>query len=1036
MKKLILIPFTLLAFSNTGCEKLGLPGIAKDRPVVQVPDANQERWTKSTFANKVWLSKVTVVKTSGNGGFLAVGYQSDAKAGYFKFTKNQLRYENANTLYLDDPTVDGELLNSWDIEHSDYRLSEVDGRPTNTEEENNYLPWDQKRFFKVNWEKANISEGASFPYSIDFAIRQECWMKVGTQLVKGSQEISDNYISFTLAVDYQHDTSCNTQLDIRRGVRGDVTFTAHYKYSFMKMPKSDYSPWAYDGEFDPLMMKYGYFQTILESKGDVFPQKNTIYMNRWNPNKTHTYYFEKYFPEKYKWIFNDPKKGIFAKTNALFKKHGLNNYNSNDNTCTSGLCFEIKENSGQELGDIRYSFVTFVDEADPAAPLGYGPSDANPFTGEIVSANLLIWTGYLDYYTKRLEQTLPREEKNTETDKFLTSTLFKQMARTLEMSPTSDSQTVPDVWTSTGLKLKDNIEAYKAYIGILPDFTYGYPGWARFTSSGLGNEIFPNQSSGRSLHIDSYDKSLMNLSSFEKAAQWIQSSQGENFDLLERTLKGAKANLYFQSGNHQHVRDTTLYPIDHHLADARELLLGGKNAEDVINTLLYRVSIHEFGHNLNLRHNFYGSVDENSFRAPIPTQIKDKDGNIKEVLKQQSTSSVMEYLDLKDEIFLEEEWEPYDEAALIYAYSHGKIDLAKINNKNYLYCTDEHKVLNILCNTWDRGSTPSEVALSLIESYESIYEISNKRFDRPYWDASSYDSRIFSAMWDIKKFVLLYETSLRSDFVKAKLSEKTKMSSNDINEVNNLIQKDLERVMKLSVAFYDAVLQQSQSEKHYRDQFDPSTGALQRIGIAPDKIYAMMFLMGDSGFMYNPNLQSQYATYLDFINDPSGKLIDKVMENLFTSRVDMEDWFAGFGRQLFAQNAFSFRVLDNPLILDKIKVACYTPDTFKAQFGNLSKDQEGVNGEKETLRYALRNIDSSVKDPDYKALGGKLGILFINGNYYVSHERNNRYSYKIIENMIQNDVRFDRSLELAKYDILESYQLYWRQKEGRVPECR
>jgi hypothetical protein len=438
-----------------------------------------------------------------------------------------------------------------------------------------------------------------------------------------------------------------------------------------------------------------------------------------------------------------------------------------------------------------------------------------------------------------------------------------------------------------------------------------------------------------------------------------------------------------------------------------------------------------------LRHNFYGSVDEHNFHDPIPVEVRDAEGNVKTVLKPQATSSVMEYLDLKDEVYLEENWEAYDEAALVYAYSDGKIDLSKINNTNYLYCTDEHQALNILCNTWDRGSTPSEVALSLIEGYEALYKVTNVRFDRPYWDTRGYESRIFSYMWDIKKFVALYQSALRSDLIRSKLTQKGKLSTNDVEAVNSLIQKDLERVMRLSVAFYDAVLQQSMSQKHYRNFYDDWSGAITQIGIAPDKIFAMMFLMGDDAFMYNPNRQMSYITYVGMIDDhPVSNIIDKVMENLFTSRVDMEDWFSGFGRSLYASNAYSFANLDNTLALDRIRVACYKPDTFAAQFGSVAEGVETIKGEKETLRYAIRDIDSSVTEPYFKGLGGKVGVLFINGNYYVAHERFNRYAYKIVEQMINVDVRFDRSLELAKYDFLESHMLYWLHKEARVPECK
>ncbi len=52
----------------------------------------------------------------------------------------------------------------------------------------------------------------------------------------------------------------------------------------------------------------------------------------------------------------------------------------------------------EQLGDLRYSFINWVATPEPAGPLGYGPSAADPITGEIVSANANIYGASLDTY--------------------------------------------------------------------------------------------------------------------------------------------------------------------------------------------------------------------------------------------------------------------------------------------------------------------------------------------------------------------------------------------------------------------------------------------------------------------------------------------------------------------------------------------------------------------------------------------------------------------------------------------------------------
>ena len=54
----------------------------------------------------------------------------------------------------------------------------------------------------------------------------------------------------------------------------------------------------------------------------------------------------------------------------------------------------------QRNGDLRYSFLHWVDRPQVAGPLGYGPSSQDPETGEIVSAAAYIYGAALDTYAK------------------------------------------------------------------------------------------------------------------------------------------------------------------------------------------------------------------------------------------------------------------------------------------------------------------------------------------------------------------------------------------------------------------------------------------------------------------------------------------------------------------------------------------------------------------------------------------------------------------------------------------------------------
>jgi hypothetical protein len=54
----------------------------------------------------------------------------------------------------------------------------------------------------------------------------------------------------------------------------------------------------------------------------------------------------------------------------------------------------------QQVGDLRFSFIFWVNESQPGGPLGYGPSSADPESGRIISGNAYIYGNELDAYAR------------------------------------------------------------------------------------------------------------------------------------------------------------------------------------------------------------------------------------------------------------------------------------------------------------------------------------------------------------------------------------------------------------------------------------------------------------------------------------------------------------------------------------------------------------------------------------------------------------------------------------------------------------
>jgi len=1067
------VTFTLLSLSLISCE------FTKDRPILKLPDGNKDRMDKNIFTGtlenpKYWIYKVTVVDTTFDGdSVLFEGIQSKTKAGYFEFTRDKLKFNNiVNRQSLEKPEVASkglpELINSWDINHFQARLAEIDGYTTNTEEENKYIRWDQKDQFTINWSTANISEVNTFPY---LSIYQtfKCWTKKSSHVIDSSRTHTNDYISFVISVEYEQNPLCTNNL--KRHVQGNYVNTIHYKYSFKTIPdprlaNNSYTPYVYSGEQDPLLKKYGYFKTIRPGIATDNRGKNIFYMNRWNPNKKHTFYFSKDYPDKYKHIAH----GLICHTNKLFAKHKLNNYPLNGKctddgsvlptraeTCSEGICFELKENSGQQLGDIRYSFFHMIDIEVPV--LGYGPSDAHPATGEIISGNVITTTYYLDYYLKYLLQDSYKRDlekyygedgdliTNTK-NKYDKSSLFVKMKRTLQEEDHL-------LWTETSKALDKDADIRPEFEYLISKLTFGYPAWSSFTnrnnqSHSASNSIdfntqtrstsileqhnflnFNNPSSVVSNGFNINNGFNMNnistpFLSFEEDAH-LQKIMPET--LIEETKKAIEdSQKLLEAQNLEH--NTTIYPMEPVLAQIPSMLANGMKPEEVKKRILFNLMSHEFGHVLNLRHNFYGSVDVKHWHA-------------KENL---NTSSVMDYMRLKEEAKgpLKALFGHYDEAALVYAYSGGKKDLSIEKNTQYLFCTDHHVPLNALCNRWDTGNTPSQVVKSLIENYEERYFIRNLRTNRDYWNTQHYPSIIFFDLWHMKKFLMMWRTAFRDNYISKALNESTKSYTQDrINFITHYIQKDIKQAIKLSLAFYNSILQMPRSDRDWQTIYDEESGSIERLGIFWDKLFAMFFLMGNNGFLYNPNHylgRSSYLTYIDKLN--FRQMIEEIMENTLTKRVDMEPWFISYGRYLYAKNTADYYNLlfthTTPL-LEKIGVRCYTPKGLKDNFG-IDPYAYKANADSppdflDTAIIPMENHLTTITDNYYSGTNENLGITFFDGNYYVASSNLNKYSFTIIDSMKRSTHGWgEKSLRLDKQDVYDMFYLYYLFKKGEVPQ--
>ena len=939
---------TLAALSFFAC--------ARKREVEQKIDLDGNRLSKSLFATGApWLGRVMIVNNGTNSAFGFVGAQSDVKIGSFQFTKDKLQFV-ANSAQM-SKSGEVRVINEWSVEHSDYYQKVSGGRTSNVVTENDTIAWKDKKYFKVEWESASISEAATFPFEVD----EQCWSKKGSRVVDGSMEADADHINFVVEVDYQINNLERCSANLSAVLHHDEqTHTMRYMYSFMPDRKSSYEPYVYTGENDPLTRKYGYFLSsspFLNAQGRL---EDTFYMNRWALNKTHTIYFAKGFPEKFKWIYNDPNTGVIARTNQLFAANKID------------LRYEIKDADVTHVfGDIRYSFIKIVEDVDSQAPLGYGPATAHPMTGEIISSNTTMWTSSLMFYLQRIADGQVAAQ-----DRDRNSPLFKTMVGLLQ-APSEE-------WTKTSNFLNDKDQA-AVYRFLIPDFTYGNRGNS-FAKTSVPTAAPANTK----------------LASYWAAA----GRQSDEFEAARaKALAGEKE--YFAKIDNDALRiqrNSTVWSFNDAMFAGLDEVIAKKSSQEIVDDIMYRTAIHEFGHNLNLRHNFYGSVDAASRRS------SDEDPS------HLVTTSVMDYLDLKHEIGLGRDWEPYDKAALLYAYSNGKIDKIKENGDPYLYCTDEHVNTNPLCNRFDAGSTPTEIVKSMIDSYEDGYYTRNFRYGREFWNTRGYASDIYGTMWELKKFLAFSKQAFDPATIKRNLTARSDLSAELPANFGKAMSADMNQAVRMAAGFYAAVIKQEATDRPFQDSFDSVSGALTRHGIMYDKYFAMEMLMGEQGIAIDPNKGGLVTSFFDLLGQDEMKVyMSGIINDVYLNAGSMYVGYEDMGRDIFVANASS--QLNRTIApTEQTRITCFTEETLVKTFAIDLKKTVLDTGKALSLPVPKESTG-------YFKAEGNVYLQYIDGSYYVAGQVKNVLAAQLI---VKNDAR----------SVLNAYRGFYSVTEGRVPDCR
>lgn len=846
--------------------------------------------------------------------------------------------------------------------HVDVKLREsLDGERTNYLEENTEKGWQDRQKFKVDFEKTNMQPASQLLW-IYGLYADLCAVTTSSHLVPDSFEwdAENQYLAFTIDVGYQMSWTgwvCSDLLHLYE--RDAMTGNVQYRFAFFRRGESDFAPQVVE-EKDLVNKKYGAFQiaqTFRDHDSGLFGSQNLLH--RWNPNRPTddpvVFYFHEGFPVAFKPMYRE----IAEQTNAIMAEAGATlRFDFRDCINQASGADAIPEDCQRPVyGDPRYSFAVWHHSIDTTTGLlGYGPSVSDPRTGEILSASLNLYNVGLDRYRFYIEDYLDQhggllkpdaetpwediecvegatvapgdpvrcaleaesafnacqaagedacEQVRTQTadecnaPPRLTTQLFAEMRRVMDAEAGADGSS--DDFVPQPLRPEFRNDYHK----VLPELRYSYPPWNRFVyrTDEVPVEQLTEMQTKEGDFKGAMNEIMEGKNPFGLHALHTRDGIKAQLDFTEQ-LRDWRQNHWELQAMKDHIFATkNIYTFDPHDAinaiakGARKCVArdGSKFTwesdkeyrERIIEAVVFHVAIHEFGHNLSLRHNFYGSVDA------------------KHMEEGDNSASVMDYVTAWEEAGGSRAWGFYDRWALKWIYGTDSVR-EEAMQQDALYCTDEHRILSPLCRAHDLGITPAQITLNAIEQYDWLYNLRNRRAYRKFWDTSSYVNAVYGAMFDIQRMWHLAIFDWGGGGVQETLKRLDQVNGGEVltdpeyDEISTDFYNDISAAVGMTIAFYDAVINQPASFRNYQTEYDPFYGDILRLGIIIDKLFSTVAFMDLQDVYYSPNV----ASYVSMWDAPFGSqnlaLSQRVLDNMLGANYDTFAWFKYYALGIFA----------------------------------------------------------------------------------------------------------------------------------------
>jgi hypothetical protein len=604
-------------------------------------------------------------------------------------------------VYKDGRPYRGAPVAAWDISsHFDRQrvYNPATGQQSNQLEENSIdRPWFEREFVRVDWSTAkiannfaliNANEGGVAPLQ-SYLSRDTGTDKDDVVVTEYAETAGKKQLAY-------FDTTIRQYYDpVKQEYPGygEIPYCwinprydcesalVKVRSSFKKIDEArmaDYEPLKYD---DRLQKKFGFFRTervsydrnrgvtetgrILlanrhnlwvrahDEKGDIIPvEKREV--------RPVVYHLSTNFPKELIPAVRDLEKSwdtAFRRTVAVPRNQTVAQTNQVFFVCETPVPAGApaacgKEGTSPRLGDLRFNIISWIDKPMLAGPLGYGPSSADPETGEIVQAGAYIYGAGLDAWTADAQVVLDVITKDLSIDE-LTAGKHVRDFISLNFQETDPRAPVAGPWVGQqkqpldGSTPQKTMGAYGNIAGNLRaiiDSAKTSEGLPRFNSNrrAVVDKIISMNPELESALIDtpevrSFVMSLApgdtwraKLESDPNLYRTVARQSLLRFDEIEKISKARQLRASLATVWLAEFSDDSMYGLAKEMADffnkrKTELQAQGKSATEArtlakaevwtkLRVAGFRsVTEHEVGHTLGLMHNFIGSFDSMNY---------------------------------------------------------------------------------------------------------------------------------------------------------------------------------------------------------------------------------------------------------------------------------------------------------------------------------------------------------------------------------------------------------------------------------------